>query len=59
MLQNIQVQIHAEEGEENAETGGSEQDPQQQGAQVQRQQPADTPESSCLSELCLYKDALL
>lgn len=40
MLQNIQLQIQAEEGEENAETGGSEQDPEQQGAEVQRQQPA-------------------
>lgn len=53
MLQNIQVQIHAEEGEENAETGGSEQDPQQQGAQVQRQQPADTPESVFIGALSL------
>lgn len=40
MLQKIQLQIHAEEGEEDAETGGREQDTEQQGAEVQRQQPA-------------------
>lgn len=37
---NIQVQIQAEEGEENTETWEPNQDPEDQSAEVQRPQPA-------------------
>lgn len=39
-LQNIQVQIQAEEGEQNTETGEPNQDPENLSAEVQRHQPA-------------------
>lgn len=39
-LQNIQVQIQAEGGEENTETGEPNQDPENLCAEVQRHQPA-------------------
>lgn len=40
ILQNIQVQIQAEEGEEDAEAGAPNQDTENLGAEVQRRQPA-------------------
>lgn len=39
-LQNILVQIQAEEGEQNTETGEPNQDPENLSAEVQRHQPA-------------------
>lgn len=41
ILQNIQVQIQAEEGEEDAEAGAPNQDTENLGAEVQRRQPAE------------------